>query len=836
MYVCCVNLILNFLSFSFLSEALWQPARKIKANENLHPVYVFSTHLANSAADAVLKGRYNSIVQFHNAQPKGPGFIRQVQQKEIAGKREGVDAVKSPNIERDGGGGWEKAPKRRSEHLSVSEDTPVQKKLRSSGQARSSPALEDSNGGPGTRYSRRIRRQQASSISSPPSSPTSNQSTDEGGSPKLNPLRSRGRVGGGRRSGVRVTPLPNSNQKEEEGEEKREEEEEEEEEGEEESKVVGGRASLSKDEEGRSGERKDGTLNSMPQDSNAGEEGISPHHPMRVLPQMMASHRLLPEEDNYTICHGTPRSRGNSAVDMSSPAAKAPAGSRPSDMTSPVDNHGVPNSQAAAHPNATNPTHGGGPGERDGGERDHSKLISPARIAGLHAHDPMIAQNIHVHHDYHKEPNNWAAGIGPQFSAVPGGYYGHGIHPMHYPANPAARHVPHANYPFGVPYPWGHTTMGPHSRTPESGQHHYAGQTDSSVLHARSVETSPSTQSFSHPPPHMAYPHYYHSPHAAAHTPASSDGGKSPASIPSDTHVSSPSTASSTSPTVMKNPSLVAPQAHHAQLSPHAALRQLSSPGSAQPSLPVHHAFPRPSHPHPLAPEHPSGSVPGHHPSAPFSYGIDPNNPAALHMHPFWQHPQMQQHPMRPIPGVHPSHLPPHLQPAPGMWYPHPLMQGGVPEDPTKRRMQVPSPIPKHVDSAHLRLNTNRNNSNNVPVNIEVPSNQQSTAYLTKNTSGQFSVQYLTSQEKSPSIHMASNQPPSYLAVVAVEGKSSQSDYAGVCDSVNLHGASASKNGEQHQVSYDNVLHLVKQDYAKKMSQLARQAEDPLHLSSIFPR
>ena len=786
----------------------------------------------------MLKGRYNSIVQFHNAQPKGPGFIRQVQQKESAGKRESLDAVKSPDIEREGGIGWAKAPKRRSLRLSVSEDTPVQKKLRSSGQTHSPPPSEDSKGGSGSRYSRRIRRQQVSSISSPPSSPTSNQSTDEGCSPKLNSLRGRGRegsgrVGGGRRSGGKVTPPSNSNQKREEEEESAREEEEESE--------VGGRASPSKDEEGRSGERKDTTMNSMPQDSNVGGEGIRPHHPMHDPPQLMASHQLLPEEDNYTICHGTPRSRGSSAIDMSSPAAKAPpAVSRPSDMTSPVDNHSMPHPQTPTHPDATNLTPGGGAGRRDGGERDHSKLISPAGIAGLHGRDPMIAQ--HLHHDYHKEPNNWPAGYGPQFSGVPSGYYGHGIHPMHYPANPAARHVPHANYPFGVPYPWGHT-MGPHSRTPESSQHHYAGQTDPSVLHARSVETSPSTQSFPHPPPpppHMAYPHYLHSPHAAAHTPASSDGGKSPASIPSDTHVSSPSTAissSSTSPTVMKNPSLMAPQAHHAQLSPHAALRQLSSPGSAQPSLPVHHAFSRPSHP--LAPEHPAGPTAGHHPSsAPFAYGIDPNNPAALHMHPFWQHPQMQQHPMRPIPGVHPSHLPPHLQPAPGMWYTHPLMQGGVPEDPTKRRMQVPSPIPKHVDSAHLRMNTNRNNSNDVSVNVEVPSNQQSTSnlvYLTKNTSGQFSVEYLTSQEKSPLIHMASNQPPPYLTVVAMEDKSSQNDYAGFHDSANLRRTSAATNGQQHQLPYRNVLLMAEQDYAE-LSQQARQTEDTPHLSSTFPR
>ena len=57
-------------------EPLWQSARKHPSGSALSRVYVFSTDLANRAAESVEKGEFDSIIQFHQAQPKGPGFFR----------------------------------------------------------------------------------------------------------------------------------------------------------------------------------------------------------------------------------------------------------------------------------------------------------------------------------------------------------------------------------------------------------------------------------------------------------------------------------------------------------------------------------------------------------------------------------------------------------------------------------------------------------------------------------------------------------------------------------------------------------------------------------------
>ncbi|CAI8002406.1 hypothetical protein GBAR_LOCUS3386, partial [Geodia barretti] len=202
-------------------EALWQPAHKSTATENRRPIYVFSTDMANAAADAVLKNRYDSIIQFHNAQPKGPGFLRP--STNDTGRRD--DTNNSNDVTRDssesddegegggargggsGGGGGRgggvvrgvnevnKAPKRRSSRLSTSEDTPTAKRLRGGGQAR-----RGSDNSKQTRYSRRLRKRQQAS-SSPPSSPaeSANQSSSEedesgaesGGSPAPLPVTQR---------------------------------------------------------------------------------------------------------------------------------------------------------------------------------------------------------------------------------------------------------------------------------------------------------------------------------------------------------------------------------------------------------------------------------------------------------------------------------------------------------------------------------------------------------------------------------------------------------------------------------------------------------------------
>lgn len=784
-------------------------------------MYVFSTHLANSAAEAVLKGRYDSIVQFHNAQPKGPGFIRLPQAKDSVGKRETVSASKASESEKEGS---MRPPKRRSSRLSATEDTPVSKKLRSGSKAKS-PVPDDTKQTP-TRYSRRIRQQQASSMSSPPSSPMSDHSSGAMSPPTSS---SKGRSGqragrvGGRRSGGRASPTVNSSRRRDEESEEDEEEEEEE--------------PLHRDkeeEENEDEEQGDGDLASRRLGGAVDGQDLSPRDSVQDGSRPSATQRALQEEDNYTICHGTPRSKGSGAVDMSSPASRGsqpPSASKPPDVTSPSGAHA---SHQPSHPDAARLAMG-----------EHQKHISPGGAGGSLARDPMISQ--HMHHEFHKDANNWPAGLGPQFSHVPGGYYGPGIHPMHYTAHPAAQHVAHPNYPYGVPYPWGPHPVGQHPRVPEVTQHQYS-HTDS-LLHGRSSETSqsgPSAHSPSHAPtPHVPYPHYLPAAHPV-HSPASSsaESGKDSATLTSEGHESTSAAVSAAmmKPSSHEKHTHPAQQPHHAH--PHSALRQLPSPGSAHSALPpVHHAFPRP--PHGLTPEHISGSSAAHHPSAAaaaFPYGLDPNNQAALHMHQLWQHSQMQQHQMRPIA----PHLPPHLQASPGMWYPHPLMQGGIAEDPSKRRAAAaPAAVSKsmqQVDGAALRMNTNRNNSNSASARIS--SGQQAVhqtfSLLPKNTPGQFSVEYLTSSQErnDPSSHIHASHVRNYPGMSAVAIESSPQAYIAMHEVPHLQGIPVS-TGNQH--THGGGIPLTDQDYAP-MSQAIQQtgpssnAHENIHLTSSFPR
>ena len=798
-------------------EALWQPARKVKTNENLRPVYVFSTHLANSAAEAVLKGRYDSIVQFHNAQPKGPGFIRLPQAKDSVGKKEPMSASKTSESEKEGS---MRAPKRRSSRLSATEDTPASKKLRSGNKAKS-PVPDDTKQTP-TRYSRRIRQQQASSVSSPPSSPMSDRSSGAGSPPSSSKGRSGQRAGraGGRRSAGRASPAINSSRRREE-----ESEEEEEEEGKEEEPTH-----RDKEEEEENGREDQGDRDLVSRRLGEAVDGqdSSPLDSVQDGSKPQATQRALQDEDNYTICHGTPRSKGSGAVDMSSPASRGsqpPSISKPPDVTSPPGAHP---SHQPSHPDAARLAMG-----------EHQKHIPPGGAGGSLARDPMIGQ--HMHHEFHKDANNWPAGLGHQFSHVHGGYYGPGLHPMHYPPH---QHVAHANYPYGVPYPWGPHAVSQHPRVPEATQHQYS-HTDS-LLHGRSEasQSGPSTHSPGHAPtPHMPYPHYLPSSHPV-HIPSSSsaESGKDPATLTSEGHEST--SAAMMKPASHEKHPLSAQQPHHAH--PHSALRQLPSPGSAHPALPqVHHAFPRP--PHALTPEHISGSSAAHHPSAAaaaFPYGLDPNNPAALHMHQLWQHTQMQQHPMRPIA----PHLPPHLQPSPGMWYPHPLMQGGIAEDPSKRRAAAsPGSVSKsmqQVDGAALRMNTNRNNSNSAgDVSSAQEAAHRTFSFLPKNTPGQFSVEYLTSSQErndpSSHVHAHASHLRSYPGMAAVANESLPRAYITMHhEAPHLQSIPVSA-GTPH--THGGGILLTDQDYAPMSQAIQRtrpnaSAQDNIHLTSSFPR
>ena len=702
-----------------------------------------------------MKNRYDSIIQFHNAQPKGPGFLRLPKdgpKSDVGSARKTSESERERERE-----GSSRAPKRRSSRLSANEETPITKKLRSGGQMKS-PMSEDSKHA-ATRFSRRLKKQQRTSCS-PPSSPSSGHSSSDS---QPSPVSHRGRGGqrssrgagrrgggGGRggagrgvgRGGGRESTMVNSGQREEE------DEGEESEEGEEAKEMYVSKDSEDgeevRQEEEEEEEEEDSEVEEMdrrPRDVYDDRREPSSHELAQDSAHPASSQQYQGEEDdNYTICHGTPRVKGSGAVDMSSPASKLTPqtlASKTVEISSPSG--AVSTTPPSALPHRTQ--HDGlSVGEQ---KRQLSSLLSSGAVgSGNRSQDPMLGQHSA---GLHKEAsaNNWPGGLGPQFSHVPSGYYSAGIHPMHYPGHPA-QHVPGANYPYGV-YPWGHPAVGQPTRE----QHPYVSHSETAQQHARSVASSQASHSAhtaSHTASsHVAYQHHAQSPHHS----------HSAASTPGETNKEPSSANSQGNEAVMKPPS-----SHEKHSLPsthphsHSSLRQLpGGPGSPQaPLSQVHHAFPRP--PHALTTEQISAGTAMHHPAAAaataFPYGFDPSNPAALqHMHHLWQQSQMQQHQIRA--GVHPSQLPPHLQhsaaAAAGMWYPHvQQLVHGIPDDSAKRRAAAGSKHPS-VDGSTLRMNANRNNSNNNGSNVSsviVSDTRDSAIPVFANTQG------------SPSLHRAS--------------------------------------------------------------------------------
>lgn len=728
--------------FCVFTEALWQPARRTAANENRRPIFVFSTDLANSAADAVLKNRYDSIIQFHNAQPKCPGFLRLSKKDEPKSDMNNtVETSESENEETP----EVRAPKRRSSRLSTSDDTPTTKKLRRGGQVR---VLDDSKR---TRFSRRLRKQQQAS-SSPPSSAGSEHSSSDDESHPSPPSSHRGRGsagarsnrGGGRRGRGRgrgrgrrnSSPVVHSRRQSriEETEEDRERDSDEEDEDKEvRQESDDGEMDTSKDtdkQETAEDDEEEEPFESRPDNSyDLGRTAANPPQTAVNLSQNTVSEHqeAVEDENNYTICHGTPRTKGNRAVDMSSPVALKPP-SQPQ-MHKQISALGNPPAGTSANtlPSVSTHQHSTQHDIASLGLVDNRQKQMTANATGILAsggsanRDPMLG-GAHTHPDLHKDAvgatasNNWAGSLGPQFPHVPSGYYSAGIHPMHYPPH-AAQHVPSAaNYSYGV-YPWGaHAAVGRE-------EHPYMTH-ESAHQHARSAAAlahAGHQSGGSHGSP-LAYQHH---PHTVRHARSSAsspgdqgkDVGTSGGVSQGGGHESSVSGSATMAQSHEKHPLAVAStQSHHPHQ--HAALRQLpGSAGTATAALSqMHHAtaFPRP----PQAGLTTEQFSAVHHPAAAFPYSFDPSNPAALsHMHHLWQ----QQHQIRAAGGVHPSHLPPHLQhpAAAGMWYaPHvqQLIQhgGALPEDLAKRRAlatQQQATGSKHSTADALRMNTNRNNN-----------------------------------------------------------------------------------------------------------------------------
>ena len=73
--------------YFFLLEPLWQSANPSKSASNMKPKYLFSTHLANQAAEAVWRGKYENVIEYHKSQSKASTFLRLPHKNDLGGVR-----------------------------------------------------------------------------------------------------------------------------------------------------------------------------------------------------------------------------------------------------------------------------------------------------------------------------------------------------------------------------------------------------------------------------------------------------------------------------------------------------------------------------------------------------------------------------------------------------------------------------------------------------------------------------------------------------------------------------------------------------------------------------
>lgn len=285
---------------------------------------------------------------------------------------------------------------------------------------------------------------------------------------------------------------------------------------------------------------------------------------------------------------------------------------------------------------------------------------------------------------YHKE---WGAGIPTHYPGMPGGYPGMYNPPMPglpYPG-PPGQPIPGANYPYAMPYPWGHhpAQLGPH------GEHMIQQQ----MQQAGAQRSSEGIQAVRHEG--QGYPHgrpQHVQPGTAAMFKDQAAAAAAFVSVPVS---SPPGGVASRQPTMEKVPP--PPHSSSSHIPTPATLHQL---GTSPHSIPhqLTHALSRPTA-HSIAPDH----LP--HPSFPYSF--DAGSHPSLHM---WQ---QQAQPMRPIPGMHPAHLTPSMAPH-GLWYsstghhvPAHLMQG--------QELLVKKPggkLKANRGESHAKITANRNSNN----------------------------------------------------------------------------------------------------------------------------
>ena len=617
-------------------------------------------------------------------------------------------------------------PKRQSSRPST-EDSPMLKKLRSGLRNRSeSQTAEESKSPPhapasSLRYSRRLRRQKADSTGSSPSSPMSpkspsptpppsnQRSTRSRASFQKSEITTPQRSSRGRRIPSQDTQSRGSPPKPPTTTDHTEDLET--------SQQTGEESTLSAAEEHEQTSSVSKDVDDQQKSERGNGEGThrSPPPPSPRETDTTSIPPLSQDEVNYTICHGTPVSK-SPATDISSPKAWEQQQRQRHHYSQQQQQQlqGQQTSHSTSNPASV--------------ESAFSPCADPANTP--HAFPQYTPVSAHGHHligreqamglphhisleqQLHKEQNNWSANLASQFPGYVQTMYNPGLAPMYPPHAAQAMAAP--NYPYPMPYPWGHHAhhMGSHGdHMMQHHQHHRSAKS----LHEQSGSPSVTGELLQHPRSidmvqSQNLAQLGHNPQGGIIQQAvpsrPSDISKEPSFSPD----MNASTSTLSKPQMMEKMAITT----SAALPPPPSLHQFPTPGSAQHHHQVQHAFSRPTHT--LTPEHIPHGASTHPHAAAFSYGFEPGaHPlSAMHM---WQQSQMQPA-MRPIPGMHPAHLQPHLA-TPGLWYSQPMapLMPGVGEVPSgggdHSKVGKKSAKSGSKMDGTGKLNQNSNNSNN---------------------------------------------------------------------------------------------------------------------------
>ena len=664
-------------------------------------MYLFSTQWANDAADAVVAGTHNSIIQFHKNQRKGPGFHRHppgyivegedepeaVTRKTKTGKRGAAAAARDKDGDREEEEIKLDGHKRKNSRANLNtENQSAATKKRKTSIQKDSPSVKTQSPPPFLRSSRRLRNLHnpttiSPSLPPPPPTPSTSDSDEDDKedddeeklktpSPVPVPAQlsglSHARATRSSRRLMNVSPpqVDAANDPED---------------------LTASKPSpmnddstpdvtrdLEEEEDGQPENMEDG--NTVDNERNEAREDAyrSPDfHSLEDLSGQPSdeSRPDLDKDNNYTICHGTPRAAPLQVptTDMSSPKewqeeqlVRQQQHSLPQ-YTEPKssDLYSAPTSESVVSPDLA---------------AGDSVMDITSTPSTLHVQDGRgVNSNTHTSSEHHPAPplftqaaalpyqqKDWGPGVlsghSPYPSNITSGYhpgmYGHPMHGMPYHPPPGQPPMAGHSYPYTMAYSWGH----PSAVAASQHQHQQVMVPPQARLGEGLLQGRPGIM----PGGVVESPGYPHG-HLRPPMHAAAAGGMSESSSHYKEKRKSYSDSPSTSPAPAQG--LMGGSAQSRAPGPDMLLLGPSSYMSSRdipPQHPLTHSFigstAAGAH-HPMSHDH----LPHH----PFPYSFEPSAHPSLQM---WQQSQMQGQQLRPITGVPHAQLAAPIAPC-GLWY-----------------------------------------------------------------------------------------------------------------------------------------------------------------------